>query len=75
MSEDHDLMMPVAEWITCLGCRAVREPGEADRDCACVLGGFDAPAGEGVLDAEHWMEWVLSRTLPPSDRPTAMTQS
>lgn len=56
------------EWVVCLGCMATREPGDDDRDCACVLGGFSAPAGEGVLDAENFAEWRRASELDADER-------
>lgn len=61
-------MEPVDDWLVCLGCYATREPMSSDRDCACVLGGFDAPDGQGVLDAERACEWVRRSDMPERER-------
>lgn len=61
-------MEPVDEWVVCLGCFATREPMVKDRDCACVLGGFHAPAGQGILDPDHICEWVRRSDMSEHDQ-------
>lgn len=65
---EADYLDPQPFALTCLGCYAFREPDDPDRDCACVLGGFDAPAGEGVLDAENANRWVPTAEVEAFER-------